>query len=142
MKKTPTLLVIMDGWGSAPPSEFNAVANAHTPNFDALIAEGISGTIGASEEAVGLPEKQMGNSEVGHMNIGGGRVPAQVSERIREALLRDDNCVRDPLQETFTHNAALQDFINTLKRSGGAGCIFLSLQNPAPTGYSSTRYAG
>jgi 2,3-bisphosphoglycerate-independent phosphoglycerate mutase len=120
MKKTPTLLVIMDGWGSAPPSEYNAVANAHTPHFDALVAEGISGTIGASEEAVGLPEKQMGNSEVGHMNIGGGRVPAQVSERIREALMRDDNGVRDPLQETFMHNAALQDFINKLKRSGGA----------------------
>ncbi len=119
MSKTPTLLIIMDGWGCAPASEFNAVTNANTPNFDALMANAISGTIGASEEAVGLPAKQMGNSEVGHMNIGGGRVPAQVSERIRDAISHDGNGTPVEKRETLEQNPELLTFIEGLKASGG-----------------------
>lgn len=109
----------MDGWGCAPASEFNAVTNANTPHFDALMAHALSGTIGASEEAVGLPPKQMGNSEVGHMNIGGGRVPAQVSERIRDAISHDGNGTPAEKRETLEHNPELLTFINALKESGG-----------------------
>ena len=70
----PVVLCIMDGWGLNPNSEANAVAQADTPHFDRLMQEAPNATLTACGEAVGLPEGQIGNSEVGHMNIGAGRV--------------------------------------------------------------------
>src|SRR3546814_14710198 len=70
----PGLLCIMDGWGQRDASDDNAVALAHTPVFDRLRRRWPTGLMNASEEHVGLPKGQMGNSEVGHMNLGAGRV--------------------------------------------------------------------
>jgi 2,3-bisphosphoglycerate-independent phosphoglycerate mutase len=79
-------LVILDGWGLAPPGPGNAVALADTPTFDRLWAEYPHTTLEASGEAVGLPPGQMGNSEVGHLTIGSGRVPYQDLMRVNKAI--------------------------------------------------------
>ena len=79
-------LVILDGWGCAPPGPGNAVSLAETPVFDRLWAEYPHTTIKASGEAVGLPPGQMGNSEVGHLTIGAGRVLDQDLQRINRAI--------------------------------------------------------
>jgi 2,3-bisphosphoglycerate-independent phosphoglycerate mutase len=79
-------LVILDGWGIAPPGPGNAVALAHTPVFDALAAHYPTTELRASGPAVGLPEGQMGNSEVGHLTIGSGRVLLQDLVRVSGAV--------------------------------------------------------
>jgi 2,3-bisphosphoglycerate-independent phosphoglycerate mutase len=79
-------LAILDGWGCAPPGRGNAVSLADTPVFDRLWAEYPHTTIKASGEAVGLPPGQMGNSEVGHLTIGAGRVLDQDLQRINRAI--------------------------------------------------------
>jgi 2,3-bisphosphoglycerate-independent phosphoglycerate mutase len=78
--------VILDGWGCAPPSPGNAVDLADTPNFDRLWREFPHTTLRASGEAVGLPPGQMGNSEVGHLTIGSGRVLSQDLMRVNRAI--------------------------------------------------------
>ena len=78
--------MILDGWGCAPPGAGNAVALAHTPNFDRLWREYPHTTLDASGEAVGLPRGQMGNSEVGHLTIGSGRVLFQDLMRVNRAI--------------------------------------------------------
>jgi 2,3-bisphosphoglycerate-independent phosphoglycerate mutase len=83
---TLVALVILDGWGCAPPGPGNAVSLADTPNFDRLWAEYPHTTLKASGEAVGLPPGQMGNSEVGHLTIGAGRVLDQDLQRINRAI--------------------------------------------------------
>ena len=75
MNKTPTTLIIMDGFGLSNDTVGNAVRAANTPVLDGLFAEYAHTTLQASGLDVGLPAGQMGNSEVGHTNIGGGRVP-------------------------------------------------------------------
>ncbi len=84
--RTPTLLVILDGWGHAAPSPHNAISVAHTPVWDALLRECPHSLLRCDGEAVGLPEGQMGNSEVGHMHIGAGRVVYQDLTRINQAF--------------------------------------------------------
>ena len=74
MNKTPTTLIIMDGFGLSNDTVGNAVRAANTPVLDGLFAEYAHTTLQASGLDVGLPAGQMGNSEVGHTNIGGGRV--------------------------------------------------------------------
>jgi 2,3-bisphosphoglycerate-independent phosphoglycerate mutase len=78
--------VILDGWGCAPPGPGNAVSLAETPVFDRLWAEYPHTTLKASGEAVGLPPGQMGNSEVGHLTIGAGRILDQDLQRINRAI--------------------------------------------------------
>jgi 2,3-bisphosphoglycerate-independent phosphoglycerate mutase len=70
----PVVLCILDGWGVRPEREANAVELAKTPVWHRLMTDCPHGVLDASEGFVGLPEGQMGNSEVGHMNIGAGRV--------------------------------------------------------------------
>jgi 2,3-bisphosphoglycerate-independent phosphoglycerate mutase len=79
-------LVILDGWGIAPPGPGNAVSLARTPVFDALIERWPNARLEASGEAVGLPPGQMGNSEVGHLTIGSGRVLYQDLMRVNKAI--------------------------------------------------------
>ena len=86
MSKTPTTLIIMDGYGLNPDSQGNAVAAARTPVLDKLFATCPHTTLSASGLDVGLPDGQMGNSEVGHTNIGGGRVVFQDLPRINRAI--------------------------------------------------------
>ena len=83
----PVLLCILDGWGWRPDhAEDNAIAAAKTPNYTALLADCPHALLATSGRAVGLPDGQMGNSEVGHMNIGSGRVVAQDLPRIDDAI--------------------------------------------------------
>jgi 2,3-bisphosphoglycerate-independent phosphoglycerate mutase len=82
----PVVLVVLDGWGCAPPGPGNAVDLADTPVFDRLWAEYPHTTLAASGEAVGLPPGQMGNSEVGHLTIGSGRVLYQDLMRVNKAI--------------------------------------------------------
>lgn len=92
----PTLLLILDGWGIAPPGPYNAPSVARTPHMDALLAARPHSLLAASGREVGLPAGYIGNSEVGHMNIGAGRVVYQDMTRIDVAMENgelDDNPV-------------------------------------------------
>jgi 2,3-bisphosphoglycerate-independent phosphoglycerate mutase len=84
--KQPLMLMILDGWGIEPPSDCNAVTCAKTPNYCRLLSEYPHTRLETSGEAVGLPAGQMGNSEVGHLNIGAGRVVYQDLTRIDLAV--------------------------------------------------------
>lgn len=84
--KRPIVLLILDGFGHRLEGDDNAVLLAHTPNYDRLVAQYAYGTIDASERMVGLPTGQFGNSEVGHLNIGAGRVVPQDITRIDMAI--------------------------------------------------------
>ncbi|MCX6371887.1 MAG: 2,3-bisphosphoglycerate-independent phosphoglycerate mutase [Actinobacteria bacterium] len=86
----PVVLMVLDGWGCAPAGPGNAVSLAATPVFDGLLAACPHGTLEASGPAVGLPPGQMGNSEVGHLNIGAGRVVYQDLTRISKAIADGD----------------------------------------------------
>ncbi|MHB9112716.1 MAG: 2,3-bisphosphoglycerate-independent phosphoglycerate mutase [Thermoleophilia bacterium] len=98
----PVCLVVLDGWGIAPPGPGNAVALARTPNLDRLFDEYPHTALKASGEAVGLPPGQMGNSEVGHLNLGAGRVVFQDLTRINHAI-DDRTFFENPvLIEAFT----------------------------------------
>ena len=86
MKTTPVILLILDGFGYRKETQDNAIALANTPNLDALKANYPNTLINASEHYVGLPDGQMGNSEVGHLNIGAGRIVFQDFERINNSI--------------------------------------------------------
>ena len=86
MKKRPVVLCILDGYGLRDELRGNAVRLANTPNLDDLMATYPTTTIDASGMAVGLPNGQMGNSEVGHMNIGAGRIVYQSLTLINKAV--------------------------------------------------------
>lgn len=95
------ILTVLDGFGCRKEEEWNAIDQAETPNLDRLFEEGLWTTLEASGERVGLPAGQMGNSEVGHLNMGAGRVVEQDILRISKAV-RNDEIVRNPvLVETF-----------------------------------------
>jgi 2,3-bisphosphoglycerate-independent phosphoglycerate mutase len=115
----PVVLCVLDGWGHRLDPKDNAILDARTPNYDRLIAGCPQGLIDASETFVGLPKGQMGNSEVGHMNLGAGRVAVPELPRIDKAI------------ETgaLAKNTILTDLIATLKKSGGA-CHLLGLASP------------
>ncbi|MCX8500429.1 MAG: 2,3-bisphosphoglycerate-independent phosphoglycerate mutase [Alphaproteobacteria bacterium] len=108
------VLCILDGWGWREPARDNAISLARTPNWTRLLAENSLFLLSASEEAVGLPHGQMGNSEVGHMNIGAGRI-------IYQDLLRINAAVADG---SLAVNPALLNLIAGLRASGGRCHIF------------------
>jgi 2,3-bisphosphoglycerate-independent phosphoglycerate mutase len=95
------VLVILDGWGCAPPGPGNAVSLARTPVFDRLWAEYPHTTLKASGEAVGLPPGQMGNSEVGHLTIGSGRILFQDLMRVNKAIETGELYENDVLRSAF-----------------------------------------
>ncbi|MDJ0951064.1 MAG: 2,3-bisphosphoglycerate-independent phosphoglycerate mutase [Alphaproteobacteria bacterium] len=105
----PVVLCILDGWGHRDDPDNNAIAQAGTPNWDGFLANAPHALLDASEQEVGLPAGQMGNSEVGHMNLGAGRVVLQDLPRI-------DAAVADGSLAT---NARLQAFTARLVESGG-----------------------
>ncbi len=110
----PVLLIILDGFGCRRADATNAITSANKPNFDHLWQTHPHTLIQASEAAVGLPAGQMGNSEVGHLNIGAGRVVYQEYTRIEHAIRSGH----------FPGNLALQEVIAKLKANGGALHIF------------------
>ncbi len=105
----PVVLAILDGWGHREQCESNAICQAATPNLDRLTRTSPQALIDASETQVGLPSGQMGNSEVGHMNLGAGRVVLQDLPRIDDAI-EDGELARNP---------ALRHVIARLKETGG-----------------------
>ncbi len=108
--KRPVALIILDGWGINPACGGNAVCHAQTPRLDALLADYPSAQLGASGMAVGLPEGQMGNSEVGHLNIGSGRIVYQDFTRIIKSIEDGD----------FFENPQLCQAVDKVKARGGA----------------------
>jgi len=92
----PLVLIVLDGWGIRPERKNNAIALARTPVFDRLLEKYPHAELIASGEAVGLPAGQMGNSEVGHMNMGAGRIVYQDLTRIDKAI-RDAELVENPV---------------------------------------------
>jgi 2,3-bisphosphoglycerate-independent phosphoglycerate mutase len=99
------VLIVLDGWGIRPDREHNAIALANTPVFDALIARYPHAELVASGEAVGLPAGQMGNSEVGHMNMGAGRVVYQDLTRIDKSIRDGDFFTNPTLAAAMDHAA-------------------------------------
>src|SRR5438552_8771938 len=95
-------LVILDGWGLAEPGPGNAVSLARTPVFDELWRSAPHATLRACGRAVGLPDGQMGNSEVGHLNLGAGAVVRQDLVRIDDAIASGALAQNDALRATFT----------------------------------------
>ncbi|MEL6527619.1 MAG: 2,3-bisphosphoglycerate-independent phosphoglycerate mutase, partial [Chloroflexota bacterium] len=101
MAKSPVLLVILDGWGIREMEEGNAILQANTPNFDNWYRNYERAVVDASEGAVGLIPGQMGNSEVGHLNLGAGRVVYQDITRIYNAIEDDSLRQQAPLQNAL-----------------------------------------
>src|SRR5690606_1134005 len=86
LKQRPVGLIILDGWGHNPDPTYNAIKAARTPFLDRMTAENPHALVETSGEAVGLPAGQMGTSEVGHLNMGAGRIVYQSLVRISKAL--------------------------------------------------------
>ncbi|MGZ4807784.1 MAG: 2,3-bisphosphoglycerate-independent phosphoglycerate mutase, partial [Thermoanaerobaculia bacterium] len=104
------ILIVLDGFGCRKDSEYNAIAQADKPRFDRLFRESPWTTLEASGLAVGLPEGQMGNSEVGHLNIGAGRIVDQDIVRISKAIASHE----------LMKNDVLVNAVAKLKKNDGA----------------------
>ena len=115
----PVVLCILDGWGERQDRADNAILQAKTPNWDRFMKGSPHARLQASELFVGLPKGQMGNSEVGHMNLGAGRVVLQDLPRIDEAIA----------DGSLAKSRALEEFIAALKQSGGAAHL-MGLMSP------------
>ncbi|MEK6603606.1 MAG: 2,3-bisphosphoglycerate-independent phosphoglycerate mutase, partial [Nitrospirota bacterium] len=105
----PVALIILDGWGVNPRTDANAVALARLPFYHSLLRDHSHTLLSASGEDTGLPDNQMGNSEVGHMNMGAGRIVYQDFTRINRAI-RDGS---------FANNAAITDVLHKTRSTGG-----------------------
>jgi 2,3-bisphosphoglycerate-independent phosphoglycerate mutase len=112
--KQPTVLIILDGWGYREEIKDNAIANGNTPVWDRLWREAPHTLVSGSGLDVGLPEGQMGNSEVGHMSLGAGRVVYQNITRIDQAIT----------DGSFDNNPAYTNAIDSAIASGGAVHLF------------------
>ena len=108
MSKPFTGLIILDGWGLNPNQDYNAVAQAATPTMDRLVDEYPSATLKTSGRNVGLPDGLMGNSEVGHLNLGAGRIVTQAMTRIEDSI--NDG--------SFKTNQALLESVDRVVSSG------------------------
>ena len=118
-KRRPVMLVVLDGWGWRDDPANNAVREAKTPTFDRLWANYPHGFLRTSGKDVGLPTGQMGNSEVGHLNIGAGRVVMQDLPRIDDAIVSGE----------IAKAPAVTDLIAKLQASGGT-CHLVGLVSP------------
>src|SRR6476620_852718 len=118
-KRRPVMLVVLDGWGWREEKADNAVRQAKTPSFDRLWANGPHAFLRTDGREVGLPPGQMGNSEVGHLNIGAGRVVMQDLPRIGDAIESGE----------IKRASALTGLIAALKKSGGT-CHLIGLVSP------------
>src|SRR5579883_1742366 len=115
----PVVLCILDGWGCRSERADNSILQAKTPNWDRFMARSPHAQLQASELFVGLPKGQMGNSEVGHMNLGAGRVVMQDLPRIDQAIA-DGSLAGSPV---------LAEFIAALTKSGGTAHL-MGLMSP------------
>jgi 2,3-bisphosphoglycerate-independent phosphoglycerate mutase len=111
IKKRPLLLMILDGYGMRENAEGNAIASARTPNLDKLFSSYPHSELDASGLSVGLPEGQMGNSEVGHLNIGAGRIVYQdltrITKSIREGDFFENKTLLNAMKNVRRHDSSL-----------------------------------
>ena len=118
---SPLVLIVLDGWGLRPQREHNAIAMARTPVYNELLARYPHAQLVASGEAVGLPPGQMGNSEVGHMNMGAGRVVYQdltrIDKSIRDGELSDNPTLAAAMDRCMTWQHALH-FVGLVSDGG------------------------
>jgi 2,3-bisphosphoglycerate-independent phosphoglycerate mutase len=114
VNKKPTLLAILDGFGLAPASDSNAVSLAHTPNFDKYWTNHPHSQLLASGLQVGLPEGQMGNSEVGHLNLGAGRIVRQSLTHIDHLIETGDFFSNPALLDVCAHCKANQKSLHLM----------------------------
>src|SRR5437773_10320348 len=98
----PVALIILDGWGENPNPKANAIAHARLPFYRSLLKDYPHTLLSASGEDTGLPDNQMGNSEVGHMNLGAGRIVYQDFTRINRAI-RDGSFATNPVLAQVLH---------------------------------------
>ncbi len=117
-RHTPLLLLILDGWGMASPGTGNAISRAHTPNLDRILSGKEVGELLAGEEAVGLPPGQMGNSEVGHMNLGAGRVVYQDIMRINMSIDQGTMAQNEALTQALDRCSGRVHFMGLLSDGG------------------------
>ena len=111
LKHRPTTLIILDGWGYSESSDANAIHHANTPVWDQLWSSHPHGFIHGSGNKVGLPDDQMGNSEVGHLNLGAGRVVYQSISRINEAIkdgsFYENEAINQAIDQAISHDKAV-----------------------------------
>jgi 2,3-bisphosphoglycerate-independent phosphoglycerate mutase len=119
MKGRPLVLTILDGWGYAPPSEGNAIALARKPNYDRLLAEFPNTLVHTSGPFVGLPDGQMGNSEVGHLNIGAGRIIYMDVTRIDQMIATGEFFENPVLLASMRHARSRRLHLMGLLSDGG-----------------------
>ncbi|PLX89497.1 MAG: 2,3-bisphosphoglycerate-independent phosphoglycerate mutase [Desulfuromonas sp.] len=131
MKKQPVALVILDGWGLSESQQNNAVTLADTPCLDALLQQYPTAQLTASGRDVGLPDGQMGNSEVGHLNIGAGRIVYQDLTRISLAIE----------QNQLISNPALSGVCQKLQQNGGTLHLLGLLSDGGVHSHNSHLYA-
>ena len=129
----PLVLMILDGWGYSTATENNAIAQANTPSWDSLWADNLHCLIETSGQAVGLPVGQMGNSEVGHMNIGAGRIVYQDLTRISKAI--EDGTCEEYLEKVSVNVGECHFLPSGLCHAIGAGIIIAEIQQPSDTTY-------
>jgi 2,3-bisphosphoglycerate-independent phosphoglycerate mutase len=108
-KKTPTVLMVLDGWGVSTGKGRDAIGGARTPVMDRLTTRYPTTTLGAAGHDVGLPDSQIGNSEVGHLNLGAGRIVYQDFTRINKAIQTGE----------FFENPVLLAALDTVKKASG-----------------------
>ena len=126
-KKKPLVLTILDGWGFSPVTEGNAIAAARKPTYDALLREYPNTLIRTSGKAVGLPDGQMGNSEVGHLNIGAGRIVLMDVTRI-DQMIASGEFFRNPvLLDSMRHARAHRLHLMGLCSDGGVHSLLTHL---------------
>ncbi|PIS05527.1 MAG: 2,3-bisphosphoglycerate-independent phosphoglycerate mutase [Candidatus Buchananbacteria bacterium CG10_big_fil_rev_8_21_14_0_10_42_9] len=130
-KQRLVMLISLDGWGVAPPSRGNAIALAKTPVMDHLVTNYPTLTIQASGESVGLSWGEMGNSEVGHLNLGSGKIIYQILPRINKSIIDGD----------FFQNKAILEALNKVKASNSTLHLMGLLSNGGVHSHQSHLYA-
>jgi len=126
-KKKPLLLTILDGWGFSAATEGNAIAAARKPTYDSLLRDFPNTLIHTSGPFVGLPEGQMGNSEVGHLNIGAGRVVHMDVTRIDQMISAGEFFQHPVLLDSMRHGRAHRLHIMGLCSDGGVHSLLTHL---------------
>src|SRR6266566_1279186 len=115
----PIILTVLDGWGYRAETKGNAIALAHKPNYDQLLAQFPNTLVHTSGPSVGLPEGQMGNSEVGHLNIGAGRIVHMDITRLDQAIASGAFFKEKLLLDAMEHGRRRQLHLMGLLSDGG-----------------------
>ena len=118
----PVVLCILDGWGVSGRMEGNAVEIGRTPNLDRILYEGCRTTIAVSGRAVGLPKGQMGNSEIGHLNMGAGRIVNQSLTRVNRSISDGAFFPNEALRESMVLANARESSLSWMPSPTGGMC--------------------